>query len=55
LNKLSSGRMRKLRIKGWDEGGHKKENLAMRMKMTRDGMRVKVIQTLFQQMQRDKR
>ena len=25
LEKLSVGRMRKLRIKGWDEGGHKKK------------------------------
>jgi hypothetical protein len=25
LTKLSAGRMRKLRIKGWDEGGHKKK------------------------------
>jgi hypothetical protein len=25
LTKLSVGRMRKLRLKGWDEGGHRKK------------------------------
>ena len=56
LTKLSAGRMWKLRIKGWDEGGRRrKENLPMTMKVTSDGMRVKVTMKLFQQMQRDKR
>jgi hypothetical protein len=33
----------------------RKENLPMRMKVTSDGIRVKVTRKLFQQMQRDKR
>jgi len=33
----------------------RKENLPMRVKVRRDGMRVKVITILFQQMQRDRR
>ena len=55
LAKLHVGRHRKLRMKGWDEGGHKKKGKGKGKKMVKRPMWVKVRMILLQPMPRDRK
>jgi len=55
LAKLHVGRHRKLRMKGWDEGGHKKKGKGKEKKMVKRPMWVKVRMILLQPMPRERK